>query len=579
MSEAPRGLPSAFAAREQIERSLRDLEKRRADGSIAQEQYETSMAEYQQRLETVEDEIGHIKNGLRKQMESIQRDIDECKRALGEMQARHEVGELPAGEYETSKRELEAELQELERDGQGLERLLHARSSADLGAATGKPAPASPEVQPSRGPDRTRRSEQSPQEVRGRQGEVPASERPKLSADTRTPAASTGEPDVELALALSERDEARRLLASVEHLEIGGSITEEHRGAARSDYEARLARAEESVRSARLGVSARSGEIAHELSELQKQESLLDVRHKVGEYDSGEYEGASATLSRQRVGLEEELSRLNGLMTAETGAAATAVLATKDRPAAKGARSKPAAVRQRPVAAAPSAADRDRSRGGGLARLSGGPKSNMIGLGAGVVLAVVMLVMFVQIGVGFFGGTGLPSPNLPFSGNGETATESGSAAPSDLDEQTSTSSGAGSAVPTINGTGVVPLTVLGASEVGSLHVELVYDAASLEVVGVQWGQLPTDALFEYSTQQGRVTLGIVAPSGLGANQSLAVVSFRAVQSSATGQSPLYVENMVAHHSSSLVEMPSSASGGSVDLATMTVAAPTMTVGG
>jgi len=579
MPEARRGLPSAFAAREQIESSLNDLEARKADGSIDEESYQASVVEYRQRLNAVDDEIEDIRAGLRKQLESNRRDREECGRSLDEVRTRHEAGELPADEYQNSTRELEEELQELETDGKALERLLQARSSSDLGVVKGKQASAGPEAAPAREKGRTRRVDALPEDSRDSKGSISERETPRLSAEEAGAKEPSGEPDVELGQALTERDEARRLLDSVEHLEVGGSITEEHREAARGDYEARLARAEQRVRDARPGVSARIDEVSQELSKVREEEALLDVRQKVGEYDAAGFARASASLSGRRAALEAENSRLQSLLAAETGAAAAAVLARKDKPVAGGTRSKPATARHRSIPEASPGAEQAESKGGFLARLTAGPKSNVVGLGAGAVLAVVLLVMIVRMGLGFFGGPGLPSPSLPSSGNGGSSSESGATAPGEFDEQTPTNSGAGSTAPTTTGNGEVPLTVQGASEVGSLHVEMVYDASSLELVSVQWGQLPSDALYEYATQPGRVSMGIVAPSGLGASQSLAVVSFRTVQASVVGQSPLYLENVVAHHSSSLAQMQTAVSSGSVDLATITVTAPTITVGG
>lgn len=145
MADAPKGLPSAFETKEQVEGFLHNLEKLKADGSVTEEQYEIAREEYQQRLTAAIREIDHIKDGLRKQLESNQQDIEECRRELGELKARYEAGEVPLEDYRNSSLELQAELDGLEGDGHALERLLAARSSSDIGAVTGRAQAAVPE--------------------------------------------------------------------------------------------------------------------------------------------------------------------------------------------------------------------------------------------------------------------------------------------------------------------------------------------------------------------------------------------------------------------------------------------------
>jgi hypothetical protein len=384
----------------------------------------------------------------------------------------------------------------------------------------------------------------------------------------------------QLVEALRERDEARRLLSSVEQLQIGGAVTEEHRDAARADYQQRLSGAEERVELAREEVARRGRAISTELEGLRRQESALEVRYKVGEFNLDQYQEASASLKRKERTLESELSALKKLYKADTVAEAetsmAAVQTGAPSPAQKArqpvAQTRPSVTRTRP-------AIRQEARGGIIGWLTEGAHLRLLSAGLVVAGAAVIVLLFAQVGINATGGFTLPGLPNPFAGNDDVAQESVLPGQSGLDEQTPPTNGAGTSAPVVGGVAQVPLTVQGGAAVGSLHVELVYDATLLEVVSVQWGQLPVDALFEYAARPGNVTLGMVAPSGLGTNLTVAVVTLEAVQSSSGEQTPLYLENVTAHNSDSLVEMVASVVAGSIDLTNGTVMAPAMVFGG
>ncbi len=382
-----------------------------------------------------------------------------------------------------------------------------------------------------------------------------------------------------LVQALTERDEARRLLASVEQLEIGGAITEEHRDAARRDYQNRVARAEKAVQDARHAVRTSIDEFTSKLENLSKQEATLDVRYKVGEYDEVRYKQAAADLAGQRRNLEMEASSLKTLLAAETSAAASAAVASKGKAPPKSEGARPSAVRQRSVPASAGSPTRSESKGGIAAWLAEGTRLRMVSLGLVVVGAVVIVALLARVGLSAAGGLGLPSLSSLIPGSDDGVSEIGSTGPSGLDEQTPSTSGGGALAPAAVDTAQVLLNVQGGTAVGSLHVELVYDATLLEVASLQWGQLPADALYEYAVQPGRVTVGLVAPSGLGTSPTLATVALQPIQASSGGQVPLYLENVTAHNGATLAEMAASVAAGSVDLSTMSVVAPTMVFGG
>ena len=100
----------------------------------------------------------------------------------------------------------------------------------------------------------------------------------------------------------------------------------------------------------------------------------------------------------------------------------------------------------------------------------------------------------------------------------------------------------------------VPVNANGASNVGSLEFELVYDSTALQAVGVEKGTLAGNAMMDFTTARpGRVWVGIVDSNGINGNGSLVVVSFQGVgEGAATGQ--LTLENVEAYDAQTLIDI-------------------------
>jgi len=109
----------------------------------------------------------------------------------------------------------------------------------------------------------------------------------------------------------------------------------------------------------------------------------------------------------------------------------------------------------------------------------------------------------------------------------------------------------------------VPVNATGASNVGSLEFELVYDSTVLQAVGVEKGTLAGNAMMDFATARpGRVWVGIVDSNGISGNGSLVVVSFREVgQGAATGQ--LTLENIEAYDAQTLIDIITQATPGNL----------------
>ena len=87
----------------------------------------------------------------------------------------------------------------------------------------------------------------------------------------------------------------------------------------------------------------------------------------------------------------------------------------------------------------------------------------------------------------------------------------------------------------------VPIGVTGARNLGTLHVELVYDASLLEVVGFAPGDLTRNALSESNFDNpGRIIIGIVDTDGIDGDGSVGLITFKVLVSQ--GQSALTLEN-------------------------------------
>jgi len=107
----------------------------------------------------------------------------------------------------------------------------------------------------------------------------------------------------------------------------------------------------------------------------------------------------------------------------------------------------------------------------------------------------------------------------------------------------------------------VPIEVVGASDVGSLHIELVYDADVLQPVEVKNGALAGGAILDKNLNTpGRVVLGLITTQGINGNGEVAVVSFDVVgKDGAT--SALTLENVRANDATTLADIPTAVENG------------------
>jgi len=124
------------------------------------------------------------------------------------------------------------------------------------------------------------------------------------------------------------------------------------------------------------------------------------------------------------------------------------------------------------------------------------------------------------------------------------------------------------------GSSTIPINLTGASDVGSLHIELVYDPAILEVTAVKAGKLAQNAVVDSNIlTPGRAIIGIVSSNGIAGTGSVASVSFKA--KAKTGSSTLTLENVEAYSAETLQDIRAQVSAGQYNAQTKKVAAPSI----
>ncbi len=107
----------------------------------------------------------------------------------------------------------------------------------------------------------------------------------------------------------------------------------------------------------------------------------------------------------------------------------------------------------------------------------------------------------------------------------------------------------------------IPVDIKGASNIGSLHFEMVYDTTGLTLTSVSSGALLGNAIFKYSSVPGRLVCGMVSSSGIKGDGSIIVITFQ-VLGKGEKTIPLTLENVTAYDGTSLTKLSLSMLNGS-----------------
>ena len=119
----------------------------------------------------------------------------------------------------------------------------------------------------------------------------------------------------------------------------------------------------------------------------------------------------------------------------------------------------------------------------------------------------------------------------------------------------------------------IPINAEDASNIGALHLELVYDPAVLEPIEVEKGILTGNAMLESNIDTpGRAVIGMIDAAGISGDGSLAVISFRVVGTNGI-TSALTLEKVVAHDVTTLIDVSTRAISGSFTVKDRSFTAP------
>ena len=108
---------------------------------------------------------------------------------------------------------------------------------------------------------------------------------------------------------------------------------------------------------------------------------------------------------------------------------------------------------------------------------------------------------------------------------------------------------------------------------GSLEFVLVFEPNTLEFVGVTPGTLASDALIQTKLRSdGHVWFGVVEPTGITGDGSIAVLSFDTVEGGGS-ESALVLEDISSHSASTYLDSLYEATAGLIALNEGSLAAP------
>ena len=118
----------------------------------------------------------------------------------------------------------------------------------------------------------------------------------------------------------------------------------------------------------------------------------------------------------------------------------------------------------------------------------------------------------------------------------------------------------------------VAINLQNANNIGSLQIEISYDASVLQATQVEAEELGKNAMIESNLDNpGIVIIGIVDSSGINGSGSVVSISFDVLEKDAS--SSVTIKNAAAHDVNTLVDLPTSLTQGS--FAAGDVSAPTI----
>jgi hypothetical protein len=121
----------------------------------------------------------------------------------------------------------------------------------------------------------------------------------------------------------------------------------------------------------------------------------------------------------------------------------------------------------------------------------------------------------------------------------------------------------------------IPVDIVGAKNIGSIRIELIYDSILLEPVSVKSGTVTVNDLFESNiNDEGRVIVGLVSSAGISGDGSIAEITFK-IKGRDNEPTPLVLDNVSAYSSLDLSRLSVSFIAGSYKAKDNSFASPTV----
>jgi hypothetical protein len=121
----------------------------------------------------------------------------------------------------------------------------------------------------------------------------------------------------------------------------------------------------------------------------------------------------------------------------------------------------------------------------------------------------------------------------------------------------------------------IPVNIKGASNIGSLHFELVYDPTKLAITSISNGALLNNAILKYSNAPGILVCGMVSSKGIKGDGPAVTINFQVTGKDNT-VIPLAMENVAAYDGASLNKLSVSAVDGNFSPRDGSFIPPTLT---
>ncbi len=132
---------AALVERDRINEYLSRLESLKDAGSVTPEQYETAHADYAQRMDAASSRVEELRQQVEAQLDEVRRSLDSHRSALGKLEARFRVQEIPLTKLQSDGVQHRRAIRSLQEQEQQLASLVDAESAEGLAEPEFEPEP------------------------------------------------------------------------------------------------------------------------------------------------------------------------------------------------------------------------------------------------------------------------------------------------------------------------------------------------------------------------------------------------------------------------------------------------------